>query len=178
MSDGNEGVLGIPQSSSIRSFSVISRTCLREVFLLCSMQSVYSADTVDLAIQDTRLGSLKTLQRYTGCILQLQLNRLSRTLAGEVLLLCSYAVGVFCNSSWMGHPGHSLEEFYPYVEKQSVDSAVQDTYLRILTTLKRCRRCILQPQPTERFYIWVYFQYIPTFLEYFSLFSRSAVECW
>ena len=53
----------------------------------------------------------------------------TRTFVGRVLPLYGDAVGVFCSSSSLGH---------------------LDTRWGSLATLKRCNRCILQPQPTRQ----------------------------
>ena len=87
------------------------------------MQSVYSAASTDWAIQDSRLGSLTPLRICSRCILQPQPTGPSRTLVGGVLLLCRYAVGVFCCPNRLGYPGLSLGESYSSADMQSVYSA-------------------------------------------------------
>ena len=74
--DGNEGVLGIPQSSSITGISpsdcLVSYLghYLGESYLSSGMQFVYSTAPADCAIQDTRWRSLTSLQRCSRCIIQ------------------------------------------------------------------------------------------------------------
>ena len=140
---GNEGVLNIPQSSSITG--AISSDCLvsylgnlygkvlllrrdavgvfyspsrlgfsfGESYISAEMQSVYSTALADWT---TRWGSLTPLQRCSRCILPPQPTGL---LVGGVLLLCRDAVGVFYSLSRLGY---SLGESYSSAEMQSVYS--------------------------------------------------------
>ena len=102
--DGNEGVLCIPQSSSITA----------------EIQSVYSTAPANWTIQDTCWGSINPLQRCNRCILLPQPEHLlveyypsaemhsvystapARTLFGGVLPLCRDTLSVFyCHSQFI-----------------------------------------------------------------------------
>ena len=70
------------------------------------------------------------------------------SLNGGFLPLCRDAVDIFYNLSRLGH---SIGDSYPCAEMQLVYSTAPAdwaTQWGILTSLKRCSRCVLQPQPT------------------------------
>ena len=145
-SNGNEGVLQIPQSSSITEASpsdcIISRTLVRRILPLTidavgvfsrrghsleescpSVENllVYSAASANWT---TRWGSLTPLQSCCWCFLQPQPT---------------------------GPPGHSLGESYPFAEKWSVYSTVSGDWVTrwgSFTPLQRCCEYVLPRQPT------------------------------
>ena len=112
------------------------------------MKSVYSSALENWAIQAIRLGSLTPLQRYNRCILQPQPTE-TRWGCFTHRKRCS-ACFFFCSSMRMGHPGHSLRESYPPTVIQSVYSVAPADWANwgSLSTLQRCSRYILHPQPT------------------------------
>ena len=104
-------------------------------------------------ISRTLVGGVILLKRSSGCILRSQPIRPSRTLVGGVLVHNKNEVDVFCSSSRLGHPGDSMGESDLTTEIQSysaapADWAIHDTRRGSLSSLLKCSRCILQPQPT------------------------------
>ena len=73
-------------------------------------------------IQSILWGSLKLLQTYSRCILQILPTGPSITLVVGVVLLYRDAIGVFYSLSRLGQPVHSLGESHPSAEMQLVYS--------------------------------------------------------
>ena len=123
-SDGNKGVLRIPQSSRIADASLSDCLVsypghlLRESYPYAETLSVYSSATADCV---TRWESLFPLQRCSQCILQPHPTPQKPTepLVGKVLLLYRDTVSVFYSP---GRLGTSLKKSYPSAEMQSVYS--------------------------------------------------------
>ena len=159
-SDGNKGVLHIPQSSSINGTSPTD--CLMSYrghslgksYSSAEMQSMYSTGVFNWTIQNTRWGSFTLLQWCCRCILRVYSTRPSMTLVVGVLPFCWDAVCEFYRRIRLGQPGHSLGESYLSAEMQSVNStgvfdwAIQDTRWGSLTFLLRCNLRILQAYST------------------------------
>ena len=101
--------------------------------------------------QDTRCGSL-TLCRDAVLVFYNPDHLRHRTLVGGSLTPCRDAVLVFYKPSRLGHRIH-VGEVYPSVQMQSLYSTTQAIWatghsLGKFTSLQKCSRCILQPQPT------------------------------
>ena len=124
-------------------------------YLSAEMSSVFSAPLADQARGHFLGGGLTPLQRCSQCILQPQPTGPQDILWGGVLPLCRDVVGVFCTLSRLGHRTFLGEGSNSSAEMQSVYSAAQADWAtghslgEGLTSLQRCSRCILQPQPTE-----------------------------
>ena len=127
-SNSNEGVLGIPQSSSITgttpSDSLVSFLGMRGGVYPTAEMSQYILHP-----------------QPTGPVIL-------RTLIGGILSLCRDAVGVFYSPSQLGqsYPELLLQGNLTPLQRSS---HIQDTLgWGCLTLLQRCSRCILHTQPT------------------------------
>ena len=114
---------------TIRLFSVISRTLIGEVLLLCKEAVSVFYSSIQL---DPRLFSV-----------------ISRILIGSDLSLCREAVSVFYSPSWLGQSHWSLNlkrRLVPYL----------GLFLGGVTSLQICSLRIPQPQPTWTIFVSVH----------------------
>ena len=121
------------------------RHSLRDFYPSTEILSVYSAAPADWATRQS-LGSLTPLQISRQCVL-LPLPIGPQDNRWEFLPLCRYPGSVFYCLCRLGHRT-IVGKSYPFAEIQSVYSTAPPTRWGSLTTLQRCSRCILLPQPT------------------------------
>ena len=134
-SDGNEGILCIPQSSSITEASLSDCLVSYPGHLLWE--------------------SLTPVQRFSWYILQLEPTGPQDSCYGRVLSIYRDPINVFCSPNRLGHMTLVMGESYPCVEIQLVYSAALADWAtghlpwKSLIPLQRSSRCILQPLPAD-----------------------------
>ena len=133
-SDGNKGVLRIPQSSNTTQISpsdcLVSNPgdSLVESWPSVEKQSVYSVAPADWATGLSLKVGLTSLQISSRCILQPQPNGPQ-------------------DSRWRWERAYLSAEKQSVYSKQPYPTGPQDSRGGGLTSLQRSSRCILQPQP-------------------------------